>query len=269
MCRMLGIVVSEPTDFRLSLHEAPRSLCSLSREHPHGWGVAVHDSRAATWTVSKQPACALDDSRFVEVAAGSVGESLVAHIRKRTVGPIGLENTHPFRRGRWVFAHNGTIRDIDALRAKTSTAHLASTAGSTDSEVFFAYLLTRMDEIGGAEEAKPEHIEATLANAVREILADPTFGPCNFLLSNGEELYALCLGRTLWSLKREPGDDVRVKRRSEETGVVIETPWTRKRRAILLASESITDEPWEQIEEGTLLRVRRRPTPTLEAIPTR
>lgn len=268
MCRMLGIVVSEPTDFRLCLHEAPRSLCSLSREHPHGWGVAVHDSRKATWAIDKQPACAGEDSRFTDVAAGSKGDSLIAHVRKRTVGPVALENTHPFHRGRWVFAHNGTINDVDALRIRTSTPHLAQTAGSTDSEAFFAYLLTRLDDAGGAETAGPSQVAVALAGAVHEVLAQPSFGACNFLLSNGAELYALRHGRTLWSLTREPGDFVRVTRRSGETGAVIETPWTPKRHAVLIASERITDEPWEPVEEATLLRVTRGPTPALEVIRT-
>ena len=39
--------------------------------------------------------------------------NVVAHIRKATRGPVGLENTHPFQRelwgSYWVFAHNGTL----------------------------------------------------------------------------------------------------------------------------------------------------------------
>jgi predicted glutamine amidotransferase len=45
MCRLLGIVSSEPTEFRIILHEAPRSLAALSREHRDGWGLAVFESR--------------------------------------------------------------------------------------------------------------------------------------------------------------------------------------------------------------------------------
>ena len=42
----------------------------------------------------------------------------VAHVRKATVGAPGLQNTHPFKRvlwGRdWVFAHNGTLPEVQA-----------------------------------------------------------------------------------------------------------------------------------------------------------
>ena len=74
-------------------------------------------------------------------------ENIVAHIRKATQGRVALENTHPFVRelwGRyWVFAHNGTIKDQAFLRARTSPARLGELRGETDSELFFAFLLSR------------------------------------------------------------------------------------------------------------------------------
>jgi predicted glutamine amidotransferase len=269
MCRMLGIVASEPTNFRFCLHHAPRSLSALSREHPHGWGVAVYDSSEASWRVHKQPVCANGDERFVDVAVSSYGHSLVAHIRKRTVGPIGMENTHPFRRGRWVFAHNGTLAEVDGLKSRVSSARLAEIEGATDSEVFFAFLLTRLDALGSSEESEPDRVEGVLASAVREIFARPSVGAANFLLSNGEDLYAFRLGRSLFALERLPGDEVRPSRRSSETGAVIETPWTSRRRAVLIASEALTDEPWRAIPEGTMLVARRRPEPTLRVVSPR
>jgi predicted glutamine amidotransferase len=269
MCRMLGIVASETTDFRFCLHEAPRSLHCLSREHPDGWGIAVYASNESGWSVQKQAACAGDDDRFVDVAASSTGHSMVAHIRKRTVGPIGVENTHPFRRGRWVFAHNGTIQDLPALRKRTSPARIAEIRGATDSELFFAYLLAFIDaEGGGAEEASPAAVEAALARASVELRASPSFSASNFLLSNGRELYAFRRGRSLFALERKPGDAVRPSRRSSETGATIETRWTARRRAVLVASEAITDEPWQPVEEGTLVAVVRQPEPQIRVIAT-
>ncbi|QUS47087.1 hypothetical protein [Salmonella enterica] len=44
MCRLLGIVASELTEFGLVLTEAPRCLATLSREHPDGWGIATADA---------------------------------------------------------------------------------------------------------------------------------------------------------------------------------------------------------------------------------
>jgi glutamine amidotransferase len=254
MCRLLGIVASEPTEFRLVLREAPRSIARLSREHGDGWGLAIHDRAAKTWKLHKSVEAAEHDATFHEVAAGSRGEMLVAHIRKKTVGPTSHANTHPFQRQRWVFAHNGTIKDLPYLRKHTSEARRQEIQGETDSELFFAYLLTRFDE---RQKESHAHI---LALAVRELRARHDFGAFNFLLSDGDVTYAHRFGRSLFLLERGPHDEVRV-RREGKSGTIVQTPWSQRRQAIFVASERLTDEPWQEIEEGTLLCVESSPLP--------
>src|ERR1700712_5924789 len=100
MCRLLGIVASERTDFHFFLRAAPHSLAALSHEHPHGWGVGVYD-RDAGWTVRKQPVRASDCEHFFAASTAARGELLLAHVRARTVGAATVANTHPFHRGRW------------------------------------------------------------------------------------------------------------------------------------------------------------------------
>jgi predicted glutamine amidotransferase len=53
---------------------------------------------------------------------------------------------------------------------------------------------------------------------------------------------------------------VRTRRRSHD-GTVLETPWSERRSAIFVASEKITDEPWQQVDEGMLIRIERLPVP--------
>lgn len=259
MCRLLGVVSSENTDFRLSLCEAPRSLALLSRAHPHGWGIAVWDD-ASGWSIAKEPVCAEGDARFHSVACGSRGELLVAHVRNRTVGPSSPANTHPFRRGRWIFAHNGTLTETDRLRRETSPARLGEVVGETDSELLFAFLLTRLDAADLADAPAGDATDAALASAMEHLLDRP-IGACNFLLSDGDTLYAHRSGRTLFLLERAPGDRVVAHRRSEETGATLATPWSPRRRAVLIASEELTDEPWRALGERSLVRVDRRPQP--------
>jgi predicted glutamine amidotransferase len=248
MCRLLGVVCNETTDFRFSLHEAPRSLAVLSAEHADGWGLAVHCDGNG-WDLHRNPVRAGDCDRFRELAAAARGELLVAHIRKRTVGPIGEENTHPFRRGSLVFAHNGTIAGIALFEAKTSEARRKEIVGQTDSERFFAWLLTKLDELGH------DRIDEALTVAVEEALQEPQLGAANFLFSDGRSLWAFRFGRTLHVLERHPGDPVRQKRQAHETEAELETPWSPRRHAVLLASEQMTDEPWKEVPERTLLRV--------------
>ena len=258
MCRLLGIVASEPTEFRLALREAPRSLAALSREHRDGWGLAVWGDDSA-WRIDKGVACAQEDERFHELA-GERGELLVAHIRQRTVGCTSLENTHPFQSGRWIFAHNGTIKDVEFLRASTSAMRKAEIRGETDSELFFAYLLSRLDAAGLTAAVPGLETDAVLRQAIRDVRARPDFGACNFLLSDSICTYAHRFGRSLFLLERGPTDKVRVNRESSE-GVVVQTPWSQQRYAVLVASERMTDEPWEELSEGMLLRIDRFPLP--------
>jgi glutamine amidotransferase len=165
-----------------------------------------------------------------------------------------LENTHPFQRGRWLFAHNGTIEDLPFLERRVSSARAAEVVGTTDSELLFAFVLTALDAGGDAD--------TVLAECARELAGHGSIGSCNFLLSDGETMYAHRLGRPLFLLERSPGEPVRASRESIETGAVLETPWTSRRHALLVASERITDEPWVAVDEGTLLRLRRGASPT-------
>jgi glutamine amidotransferase len=225
----------------LCLSEAPRSLCSLSREHSDGWGIAVHRPREG-WTVHKQAAGAERDPAFKEVAAGVRGHVLVAHVRKRTVGAVAFENTHPFRSGRWVFAHNGTIDGVEHVRAMVAPDRLAALRGQTDSEILFAFLLGRLHRHGVGQGGLQILTDAALSAAVADLSRRPALGSLNFLLSDGTVLYAYRHGRPLFLLERAALD-------RSGTG--------RRLGSILVASEPITEEPWRPIPEGALLCVWR------------
>jgi glutamine amidotransferase len=266
MCRILGIVADRKAQFRFCLHEAARSLGELSKEHPDGWGIAVYDEPRG-WDIGKQPLSAFSDPRFGEVAGQAKGDVLVAHVRRRTVGPISIENTHPFQSGRWVFAHNGTIEEVQLLRDRASPGRLSEVKGTTDSEVFFAYLLSQLDDLARGP-SRPD-IDAALARAVGLVATRSTFGACNFVLSDGDVLYAFRQGRTLHLLERSPTDEPTSVVPSPETGTVMETRWAPRQRAVLIASEEITDEPWRAVDEGTLLKVERRPWPNVTVLLSR
>lgn len=269
MCRLLGIVASEPTEFGLVLTEAPRSLATLSREHPDGWGVATHHAtqhakHADAWNLQKGTEPAGTCRQFREVAGRSRGHVLVAHIRQKTVGPTRLENTHPFVRDGWVFAHNGTIKEQDEVRARCSARRLREISGDTDSELFFAFVLTRLDEHGlvrlANEEARREATD--LLHETTAELRAARIGAFNFLLSDGETTFAHRFGRSLFLLERGPADPVR-KSREVVPGAAIMTKWTPRRQAVFVASERITDEPWREVPDETLLRIGRSPAPAI------
>jgi predicted glutamine amidotransferase len=235
-------------------------MAALSREHPDGWGIAVFDDDTEGWRVDKGIACASEDARFHQLAVCSRGELLVAHIRQKTVGESSIANTHPFARGRWLFAHNGTIQDVAWLRQQVSRERLHEIVGETDSELLFAWLLTRLDEAGVAHQSASPATDRAIGQATRAARELAGFGAFNFLLSDGHTLYAHRFGRTMHLLERGPLDAVRTRRRSHD-GTIVETPWSDRRSAVFVASEKITDEPWQQVDDGMLLRIDRVPLP--------
>jgi predicted glutamine amidotransferase len=220
----------------------------------------VFDASRGAWSIDRGTLCATEDERFHRLAVGSYGDLLVSHVRQKTVGETSLVNTHPFERGRWVFAHNGTIKDVAWLRAQVSSERLAEVAGETDSELLFAWLLTTLDGAGVALEPASARTDRALGEVTRAARERPDLGAFSFLLSDGATTYAHRFGRSLFLLERSPEDEVRARRTSRD-GTIVETPWSQQRSAVFVASERITDEPWQNVDDGMLLRVERTPTP--------
>jgi glutamine amidotransferase len=79
--------------------------------------------------------------------AGHVRSPLFfAHIRASTGTPVQQTNCHPFRRGRWLWMHNGAIAGFHTLRRElllaVDPALMADIQGSTDSELMFYLALS-------------------------------------------------------------------------------------------------------------------------------
>lgn len=219
------MIAAEPVSARELLRDSPRGLRALSLEHADGWGVAVHGGGG--WLVHRSTSCAARCPRYEQVAASVQARLVIAHVRKQTVGEVALANTHPFQRDRFVFAHNGTVKDVGALVARTAPEHLERVEGATDSERLFAFVLTFVDAFGD--------VARGIAAAVRTLDGLRDIGTASFLLSCGSRLYAHRLGRTLFTLERD--------------GVA------------MIASEPLTNEPWREVRDHELV-VLDAPTPT-------
>jgi predicted glutamine amidotransferase len=86
------------------------------------------------------------DPNLHEIAAHISSPLFLAHIRASTGTPVQHTNSHPFRHGRWMWVHNGSIREFAILKRDlvmaVDPALYTSIAGSTDSEVMFYLALT-------------------------------------------------------------------------------------------------------------------------------
>jgi glutamine amidotransferase len=113
-----------------------------------GDGPAVYHSVAPAWS----------DGNLRELAAHIESPLFMAHVRAAIGSPVQQTNCHPFRRGRWLFVHNGYLADFHLLRRDLMLALdpelFADVHGSTDTEVVFMLALTlglEQDPVGALE----------------------------------------------------------------------------------------------------------------------
>jgi len=258
MCRLYGFRANESTRVECSLVHAQNALMAQSKGdregqvHGHGWGIAENPNGVPF--VEKQAWAAHDGEQFTKSAARVYARTVIAHVRRATVGPPAIENTHPFVHGRWLFAHNGTVPNFEAVRMRVVEAmdplHRDDIKGSTDSEHIFRYLLT----LWAQAPARP--LEQTLRQGLNQVIAwsrevdpDAAIG-LNVLFTNGEMFVGSRLGRTLWFLERDA-----IQRCSICGRVHVHHEPKQDYRAVEIASEPITDEDWRPVPDGTVYAV--------------
>jgi predicted glutamine amidotransferase len=210
MSAILGILADSRVDTEASLRGA------VSRSDPHRWAVALDVVGECTLYKTHLPSSdiALSISRHVFIGRSSI----------RADARSGLAAAHPFRSGKWMFAHDGVIHDAAALRRRISPERTRQLEGDTTSELLFAYLLGWLDAL--------EPSDVALGRAT-SMIAREVHGSVTFVLSDGSSMDAYRHGRPLFLLQR---DD-----------------------AVLFASEPITSDAWVPLSNGVLVRADRDP----------
>ena len=101
---------------------------------------------------------AWNERNLRDLAAHVRSEVVFAHIRASSGSPVQQTNCHPFRHGRWLWMHNGLIRDFHEVKRdlvlEVDPSLYPAIEGSTDSEVFFFLAVTL-----GLEDDPPGAVE--------------------------------------------------------------------------------------------------------------
>lgn len=172
MCRLFGFRSVILSQVHTSLLSADNALHVQSNNHPDGWGVSYYQNGAPH--VIKSSASAVKDSIFQKVSGVVSSNTVLAHIRKATLGSKNILNTHPFQYGHWVFAHNGNIKNFDQhkdeIKRKIHPQFQRFILGDTDSEILFYFLLTKMSLHSNLEEVS--YPIDKLADAIREAITE-------------------------------------------------------------------------------------------------
>ena len=96
--------------------------------------------------VSKSTHPAWNDPDLREIAGQIRTPLLFAHVRASSGTPVQRSNCHPFRYGRWLWMHNGSLAMFPEVKRDLMMAVdpslFAGIEGSTDSEILFFLALT-------------------------------------------------------------------------------------------------------------------------------
>ena len=128
------------------------AFTELSSLHRDGWGIAYGDADEIKLVRDTSPAH--ESKVYSDLLTQMQSTDAIAHLRWATEElAVCIPNTHPFVKqgpqGEIAFMHNGGVPRGDSLNALIDADYLAELEGDTDSEQYFAALLTQLRKTDG------------------------------------------------------------------------------------------------------------------------
>jgi len=245
MCQLLGMNGNVPT--ACFSFDGFRQRGGVTDHHKDGWGIAFFEGPGCRVFLDVEPSATSPVAELVRQYPIR-SRTVIAHIRKATQGRIALENTHPFQRelwGRyWIFAHNGNLKDFSPTLDGSFLP-----VGDTDSELAFCAILQALRAEFGDSMPLRKPMFSFLTAITREIGARGEF---NFLLSNGNCLYAHCATHLAYIVRQAPFPVAHLK--DQDVSIDLEATANPDDRVAVIATQPLTDnETWTVVEPGTLL----------------
>ena len=244
MCQMLGMNSNTQAAITFSF-EGFSARGGKTDEHRDGWGIAFFEASGCRVFIDP---CASVDSQLAELIKRYPIKSrnTIAHIRKATHGEIALNNCHPFMRELWgqywIFCHNGDLKDFHP-----QLNGLYTPVGTTDSEYAFCYLLQEVRKRFSSAPSLPQ-----LTRALREITAEiGAHGSFNYLLSNGDALFAHCSTNLHYVARQAPFCTAQLV--DCDMSMDLSAHNGPDDRIIIVATQPLTrNEPWVAFEANEL-----------------
>ncbi|MBY4898944.1 class II glutamine amidotransferase [Cupriavidus sp. AU9028] len=246
MCQLLGMNCATPTDVTFSFTGfAARG--GLTDHHADGFGVAFFEEKACRLFIDNQSAGTSPVADLIK-RYPIKSRNVISHIRKATQGSVRLENCHPFMRelwGRhWIFAHNGDLKGFAPF-----LGGVYQPVGDTDSELAFCALLQGLRKRFPGSQPPLNELGHALADITRDITVHGVF---NFLLSNGQALFAHCSTRLFYLVRQWPFSTAHLI--DADLSVDFAQVTTPEDRVAVIATVPLTDnEVWTPFAPGELV----------------
>jgi len=201
-----------------------------------GFGVGWYGANTGTPAVFRSVEPAWNDRNLREVAGYVESPLFLAHIRASTGTPVQQTNCHPFRYGRWLWVHNGMVRDFPRLKRDLALAVdeslYTSIEGSTDSELLFYLALTL-----GLEDDPPGAVERMIGLVEKSGRLHGTEHPLQMTIatSNGRSVWAfrysserrsrsLYFSTDMRTVREMYPERPRLQEVSDETRIIVSEP---------------------------------------------
>lgn len=156
MCRLFAWSAPEPVSAEAAFGADRANWIELSHVHADGWGGAW---RTESGIALRRDERAAHASGLHEETASLEADAAILHLRWTTGSQVCVANTHPWVKEGIAFCHNGALPITEELKAAIDSDLRASLEGDTDSELYFALLLTHLRRDGD------------MATAIRRTLA--------------------------------------------------------------------------------------------------
>jgi glutamine amidotransferase len=200
-----------------------------------GFGVGWYGERE-TPALYRSTEPAWNDRNFRELVPHIRAGLIFAHIRASTGTPVQQTNCHPFRHGRWLWMHNGSIARFPEVKRElmlaVDPALYADIEGSTDSETLFFLALTM-----GLEHDPPGAVERAVGLVERVGRSRGIEHPMQMTVatSDGERVWAFrysSIGRSrslyystkIATLRAQYPDNRTLHDLSDDTRLVVSEP---------------------------------------------
>ena len=246
MCQLLGMNCATPTDVTFSFTGfAARG--GGTDHHADGFGIAFFEDKACRLMIDNQPAATSPIADLIK-RYPIKSKNVIAHIRKATQGTVRLENCHPFIRelwGRhWIFAHNGDLAAYDPF-----LSGVYQPVGDTDSEVAFCSLVQGLRKRFPGSQPPLDELFQTIAAITRDGSAHGVF---NFLLSNGQALFAHCSTHLFYIVRQWPFSTAHLID-ADMSVDFSQTNHARDRVSVIATQPLTSNETWTRFEDGELI----------------
>ncbi len=282
MCRLFGFKSIIKSKVHSSLVHAENALGIQSIDHPDGWGVCYYIGNSPHIIKADKPA--IDCDIFQKVSGVVSSNTVLAHIRKSTIGTVSPLNTHPFQFGHWVFAHNGNIenfnnhrRGLIELISKNFRPYIL---GTTDSELIFFIILSELEKFQDIlnDNINYQKLENACKESIKKIinligsLSDENDPPeksfLTFLITNGNNIIGFNGGKDLFYStykSRCPERDT-----CPSFAQNCEAPTNNNKvNHLIFSSEPLSGENiWLKVKKGELIGSNKEMNLSFSSIPT-